>query len=69
MVLLSLLGPLLLNIFVNDVGNSFHISKRSFADDMKIYTKITTVDDANALQSYLSRMDYFFIPDQNYNNL
>jgi hypothetical protein len=48
----STLGPLLFNIFVNDL---FAIIKHSklllFADDLKIYSNIKSVEDCKALQA------------------
>ncbi|KAL0881298.1 hypothetical protein ABMA27_001181 [Loxostege sticticalis] len=56
----SLLGPLLFVIFVNDISSCLHSSRLlCFADDMKIYTSISSQDDAVALQADLSRLcDY-----------
>jgi hypothetical protein len=40
------LGPLLFNIFINDICNIIHNSRYLlFADDLKIYRTITNVDD------------------------
>lgn len=53
----SLLGPLLFNIFVNDISDCFHTSKLlCFADDMKIFTKINSLDDSALLQDDLTRL-------------
>lgn len=53
----SHLGPLLFNIFINDVAECFHYSKFIlFADDTKIFKKIRTVDDCLNLQSDLDRL-------------
>jgi hypothetical protein len=42
----STLGPLLFNIFINDICNSIHNSRYLlFANDLKIYCTIINVDD------------------------
>ena len=53
----SHLGPLLFNIFVNDIITCFHHSKiLLFADDMKIFRSIKTINDCNLLQEDLCRL-------------
>jgi hypothetical protein len=47
----STVGPLLFNIFINDICNTIHNSRYLlFADDLKIYRTITNVDDCKLLQ-------------------
>jgi hypothetical protein len=47
----STLGPLLFNIFINDICNTILNSRYLlFADDLKIYRTITNVDDCKLLQ-------------------
>jgi hypothetical protein len=47
----STLGPLLFNIFINDICDSIHNSQcLVFADDLKIYRSISDVDDCKLLQ-------------------
>lgn len=54
----SLLGPLLFNIFVDDISNCCLFSNLlCFADDMKIYAKIKSEADALLVQSDLVRLD------------
>jgi hypothetical protein len=49
--LCSTLGPLLFNIFFNDIGDSIRNSKYLlFADDLKIYHSTRNVDDCKLLQ-------------------
>jgi hypothetical protein len=61
----SLLGPLLFNIFVNDIRANFQYSRLlSFADDMKIFAKIVSISDAYALQSDLSRLDSYCVKNK-----
>jgi hypothetical protein len=48
----SSLGPLLFNIFINDICDSISYSKYLlFADDLKIYCNINNVHDCKLLQS------------------
>lgn len=54
----SLLGPLLFVIYVNDIDLCLRSSKLlCFADDMKIFTKISSTDDELALQDDLCRLE------------
>jgi hypothetical protein len=47
----SILGPLLFNIFINDIGDSIcNFKYLLFADDLKIYLSIRNVDDCKRLQ-------------------
>jgi hypothetical protein len=47
----STLGPLLLNIFINDICNSIQKSRYVFfSDDLKIYRNTINVDDCKLLQ-------------------
>lgn len=46
----SVLGPLLFNIFINDVVEVINLSCLLFADDMKIYSVINSMEDAFKLQ-------------------
>lgn len=59
----SLLGPLLFNIFINDVSSCFLNSKfLLYADDMKIFKNVNDINDCLSLQEDLDRF-------QNYCNL
>lgn len=56
----SLLGPLLFNIFVNDIDKCLKNSHLlCFADDMKIFSVIESSDDVKALQSDLDRLSNY----------
>jgi hypothetical protein len=45
------LGPLLFNVFINDICNSVHNSRYLLvADDLKIYRNIINIDDCELLQ-------------------
>ena len=53
----SHLGPLLFNIFINDILSCFkHSHFLLFADDLKLFLKISTLDDCFALQEDLDRL-------------
>jgi sarcosine oxidase/L-pipecolate oxidase len=50
----STIGPLLFNIFINDICNSVHNCRYLlFADDLKIYLAIISVDHCKLLQMIL----------------
>lgn len=56
----SLLGPLLFVIFVNDINTCLQTSQLlCFADDMKIFARVSSVADAEALQSDLHRLEAY----------
>ncbi|CAK1578679.1 unnamed protein product [Parnassius mnemosyne] len=56
----SLLGPLLFNIFVNDIITCFKYSKIIFyADDMTILSPITSLESAYHLQEDLGRFENY----------
>ena len=46
----SVLGPLLFNIFINDIDDDLHCHRLLYADDMKIYAKISDLADCQLLQ-------------------
>ena len=52
----SVLGPLLFLIFVHDLPDWVRNSIKMFADDMKIWTKIASHDDAVSLQQDFDRL-------------
>lgn len=53
----SRLGPVLFNIFINDIGNCFLNSDfLLYADDLKLYRKIESEKDAELLQEDLDRL-------------
>lgn len=54
----SLLGPLLFTVYVNDIDACLRSSKLlCFADDMKIFAAISSLDDMSALQADLRRLE------------
>lgn len=49
----SLLGPALFNLFINDIVEILPAKCLLFADDIKIYGEVTSMEDANILQTSL----------------
>ncbi|KAG6458410.1 hypothetical protein O3G_MSEX010832 [Manduca sexta] len=65
----SHLGPLLFNIFVNDVGEIFKNTDFSlYADDQKIYKIVKTLDDCLLLQEDLEKLSIYCKANQLYLN-
>src|SRR3978361_418081 len=53
----SHLGPLLFNIYVNDISSCFHFADfLLFADDLKFYMKVRKTQNCLGLQSNLDRL-------------
>lgn len=61
----SNLGPLLFLLFVNDLCSEIDCQKLLFADDLKIFQSISSVDDCIVLQSELDKVQNWC----NFNNL
>lgn len=56
----SLLGPLLFNIFINDIYTCFQNSLfLLYADDMKVFKRINNVEDCYSLQQDLERLENY----------
>jgi len=49
----NVLGPLLFLVYVNDTWRNINSNIRLFADDCKIYIKITNKNDIEQLQTEL----------------
>ncbi|KAG7305587.1 hypothetical protein JYU34_009672 [Plutella xylostella] len=66
----SHLGPLLFNIFINDVIKCFNSSfPLLYADDTKIFVKITSIHDCLKLQSDLDRVSEYCVQNKLYLNV
>ena len=55
----SVLGPLLFNLFVNDISYSISSNCVLFADDVLLYRSIQNPDDENTLQLDIDRLKYW----------
>jgi hypothetical protein len=49
----SVLGPLFFNIFINDLTSLLNENFQMYADDLKIYRTVSTLDDCSRLQKDL----------------
>ena len=47
------MGLILFIIYINDLSEEIQSSLWTFADDIKIYRPILTIEDQNMLQNYL----------------
>lgn len=53
----SILGPLLFNLFINDIESCFKFSKfLMYADDLKLFARIAYVQDSILLQEDINRL-------------
>lgn len=53
----SHLGPLLFNIYINDISNCFkHSNFLMYADDLKIYRCVSSIDNCKLLQEDIERL-------------
>lgn len=55
----SVLGPILFNIFVNDLPDVVSSTLLLFADDGKLYRAIKSVEDCQKLQTDLTRLEHW----------
>jgi Reverse transcriptase (RNA-dependent DNA polymerase) len=53
----SILGPLLFNMFINDVISVIDVQCLLYADDLKIFTRISSIRDCELLADNLSRIE------------
>ncbi|XP_026478477.1 uncharacterized protein LOC113384917 [Ctenocephalides felis] len=57
----SHLGPILFNIFINDIGTNFNSDYLLYADDLKIYKTINCDDDRLSLQQDIAQLNNWCI--------
>ena len=55
----SVLGPVLFNIFINDLDEGVKGALVKFADDTKLGGIANTLEDRNKIQNYLDRMEHW----------
>lgn len=53
----SILGPLLFNIFINDLGTLFKSQYLFYADDLKLFSRVRSIDDCHTLQNDLQALN------------
>ena len=52
----TVLGPLMFLVYINDINENITSSIRLFADDCVIYKTVTSMQEAEQLQDYLRKI-------------
>jgi Reverse transcriptase (RNA-dependent DNA polymerase) len=65
----SILGPLLFNVFINDIIDVIDVNCLLYADDLKIFTYISSVDDCEKLSLSLMNVQKWCTENRLYLNI
>ena len=60
----SVLGPLLFNIFINDIVTNLDVQSLLYADDLKIFYVIETEEDCSKIQNNLNKINDWCVLNQ-----
>ena len=65
----SILGPLLFNIFINDITDEIDLPCLLYADDLKVFTVVNNINDCLQLQACLNKVNNWCISNKLFLNV